>query len=113
LIVATYQGMHTIQPVSGPPKNPSFFENLWGGSTGEMLEASGQNAHNFAEAMHKLGFDAYVLHTRLGSLVTIGGYDRPDDPRMQDVQRALASSLRVEQNAQMLAQPVPMEIPRP
>lgn len=113
LIVATYQGMHTIQPVSAENKVLSIFENLWGGNTGEMLEASGQNAHNLADAMHKLGFEAYVLHTRLGSLVTVGGFDRRDDPRMQQVQRALASSVRLEQNVQMLAQPWPMEVPRP
>jgi hypothetical protein len=113
LIVAAYQGMHTIQPVSGENKVLSIFENLWGSNTGEMLEASGQNAHNLAEAMHKLGFEVYVLHTRWGSLVTVGGFDRSDDPRMQQVQRALASSVRLEQTAQMLAQPVPMEVPRP
>jgi hypothetical protein len=113
LIVATYQGMHSIQPVSAESKVMSVFNNLWGSATGEMLEASGQNAHNLADAMHKLGFETYVLHTRLGSLVTVGGYDRPDDPRMQQVQRALASSVRLEQTGQMLPQPVPMEVPRP
>ncbi len=113
LIVATYQGMHTIQPVSGESKVLSIFENLWRSNTGEMLEASAQNAHNLADAMRKLGFEAYVLHTRGGSLVTVGGYDRSDDPRIQQVQRTLASSVRLEQTAQMLAQPIPMEVPRP
>jgi hypothetical protein len=113
LIVAAYQGMHTIQPTE-PSKVPSIFDNLWGSNTGELLEASGQNAHNLADAMRKLGFEAYVLHSRGGSLVTIGGFDRPDDPRMDEVQRALASySAQLSQHVQMLAQPVPMEIPRP
>jgi hypothetical protein len=113
LIVATYQGMHTIQPTSESNTVLSVFDNLWSSNRGELLEASGQNAHNFADAMRKLGFDAYVLHTRWGSLVTVGGYDRPDDPHMQQVQRALVSNLRLEQHVQMLAQPVPMEVPRP
>src|SRR5262249_4610390 len=112
LIIATYQGMHTIQPAEAPSKVLSIFENLWGSNTGELLEASGQNAHNLADAMRKLGFEAYVLHTRGGSLVTVGGYDQPDDPRMQQVQRALAF-VKLEQHVQMLAQPVPMEVPRP
>jgi hypothetical protein len=113
LIVATYEGLHTIQPTEASTKVLGLFESLWGSSRGEMLEASGQNAHNLAEAMHKLGFEAYVLHTRWGSLVTVGGYDRPDDPHLQEVERALASNVRLGQQVQMLAQPVPMEVPRP
>jgi hypothetical protein len=113
MIVATYQGMHTIQPAAATTEVLSIFDKLWGNSTGEMIEASGQNAHNLADALRQLGFDAYVLHTRLGSLVTVGGYDGPDDPHMQQVQRALASNMRFGQQVQMLAQPVPMEVPRP
>ena len=112
LIVATYQGMHTILPKEAPSN--SLFDNLWGSNTGELLEASGQNAHNLADAMRKLGFEAYVLHIRDGSLVTIGGFDRSDDPRMDEVRRALTSySAQLSQHVQMLPQPTPMEIPRP
>ncbi|HLJ93270.1 MAG TPA: hypothetical protein VKU02_08780 [Gemmataceae bacterium] len=113
LIVAAYQGAHTIQPVAAKNEVMTFFNNLWGSTSGEMLEASGQNAHNLADAMHKLGFEAYVLHTRWGSLVTVGGFERADDPHIQEMQRALASRVRLEQTAQMLPQPVPMEVPRP
>jgi len=113
LIVATYQGMHTIQPTAAPSKLTSLFDNLWGSSTGELLEASGQNAHNLADAMRKLGIEAYVLHTRWGSLVTVGGFDRSDDPRMEQAKRTLASNVQLGQHVQMLAQPVPMEVPRP
>jgi hypothetical protein len=113
LIVATYQGMHTIQPTGASSKVTSLFDNLWGSNTGELLEASGQNAHNLADALRKLGIEAYVLHTRWGSLVTVGGFDRPDDPRIEQVQRSLASNVQLGQNVQMLAQPVPMEVPRP
>src|SRR5262249_28331844 len=113
LIVATYQGMHTIQPTSGSSTILGSFEKLWSSNTGEMLEASGQNAHNLADALHRLGFDAYVLHTRGGSLVTVGGYERPDDPGMQQVQRALASSMQLGPHMQLLPQPEPMKVPRP
>jgi hypothetical protein len=113
LMVATYQGMHTIQPTAAPSKVTSLFESLWGTNTGELLEASGQNAHNLADAMHKLGIEAYVLHTRYGSLVTVGGFDRSDDPRMEQVRRTLASNVQLGQHVQMLAQPVPIEVPRP
>jgi hypothetical protein len=52
LIVATYQGMHTIQPTGAPSKITSLFDNLWGSNTGELLEASGQNAHAVGEPRH-------------------------------------------------------------
>jgi hypothetical protein len=113
MIVATYEGMHTIQPAEATNKVLGIFDNLWGNNRGERLEASGQNAHNLAEALRKLGFEAYVLHTRWGSLVTVGGYDRPDDPHLQEVERALASNVRLGQQVQILAQPIPMEVPRP
>jgi hypothetical protein len=113
MVVATYQGMHSIQPNEGESKVLDFFKNLWKSDTGELLEASGQNAHNLADALRKLGFEAYVLHTRRGSAVTVGGYDGPDDPRMQEVQRTLASNVQLGQNIQMLAQPMPMPVPRP
>jgi hypothetical protein len=113
MVVATYQGMHSIQPKEGESKVLSFFDTLWKSNTGELLEASGQNAHNLAEALRKLGFEAYVLHTRMGSVVTVGGYDSPDDPRMKEVQRTLASNVQMGQNVQMLAQPMAMPVPRP
>lgn len=109
MVVATYQGMHSIQPKEGG----SFFENLWKSNTGELLEASGQNAHNLADALRKLGVEAYVLHMRMGSVVTVGGYDGPDDPHMKEMQRTLASKVQLGQNVQLLAEPMPMPVPRP
>jgi hypothetical protein len=113
MLVAGFQGMHSIQPKEGESKVLRFFEDLWKSDSGELLEASGQNAHNLADALRKLGFEAYVLHTRMGSVVTVGGYDGPDDPRMRDVQRTLASNVQLGQNVQMLAEPMPMPVPRP
>jgi hypothetical protein len=110
LLVATYQGMTVFQPKAD---RTGFFEKLWSKNSGELLAASGQNAHNLAEALHKLGFEAYVLHTRQGSVVTVGAYDRSDDPKMQQIQTALASNVQLGPRLQMLSQPVPMPVPRP
>jgi hypothetical protein len=61
--------------------------------------------------LRKLEFDAYVLHTRTNSMVTIGGFDREDDPKMQQVAAHLA---RLNLGPLDLnTKPVPMEIPRP
>jgi hypothetical protein len=110
LLVATFQGMSTFHAQEEPP---GFWEKLWKGYSGEMLEASGQNAHNLAEAMRKMGFEAYVLHMRQGSVVTIGGYDSPDDPRMKETQQTLAQHVQLDRSGLLLAQFVPMPVPRP
>jgi hypothetical protein len=111
LVVAMYQGLQTIQPEADSTGMWSKVEKLWKNNGGELLEASGQNAHNFADALRKLKIEAYVMHTRWGSIVTIGGYDRPDDPRMQEVQRTLAS-MQIGQGVQMVQHPMPMEVPK-
>ena len=46
-----------------------------------------------------VGLDAYVLHHRTGSLVTVGQYDSPDDPVMQDdLRRIQAMSFSKNEN---------------
>jgi hypothetical protein len=110
LAVASYQGLSVF---TSAEENKPLLDRLWGKYSGDMLQASGQNAHEFAAALRKLNFEAYVLHTRGGSLVTIGGYDRPDDPTIQTVQRTLAAHLQFSQGVQMLPQPLVIEVPRP
>ena len=60
-------------------------------------------------------FEAYVLHTRTQSIVTVGGYEGPNDPKLMQDQQVL-SRLRlngVPPEMQLFAQPMPMEVPRP
>jgi hypothetical protein len=110
LVVAAFAGPVTYQSDTA---SSSFLDKLWGKSTGEALEAIGQNAHNLAKLLRnpQLNFEAYVLHLRGGSLVTIGGFDRRDDPQMQTIQRALAS-MQLGPEVQMLPEPFPFEVPR-
>src|SRR5262249_18301317 len=93
LAVAAFQGASYFQSQG---QSSSCLEKLFGRGGGESLAASGQNAHNFAEALRKMGFDAYVLHLQGGSLVTIGGFDRKDDPGMQQIQQALTRSIQAD-----------------
>jgi hypothetical protein len=110
LAVAAFQGTSVIQTQSS---STGFLNKFFGNSGGERLEASGRNAHNLAEVLRKSGFDAYVLHMRNGSIVAVGGYQRPDDPRMKEVQQALATRCRFTGNVELLPQPMPMEVPHP
>lgn len=59
---------------------------------GQWLDATAQQAEMFCKALRNLkdregryvGFDAFLLHHRTGTIVTVGQYDSPDDPVMQD-----------------------------
>jgi hypothetical protein len=112
LVIATFQGVSIIEPDT---KKGSFLTKLLPGKAPETLSASAMNAHNLAQALRTkpLGLDAYVLHMRAGSLVTIGGFDRKDDPQMQTIQQVLASNLQYGQKVALLAQPFAIEVPRP
>jgi hypothetical protein len=111
LAVKQFQGANTIESKA----TANMFQSkaaVNNKSAGELLNAAAVNAHNLAEALRKIGFEAYVLHTRYTSVVTVGGYDSVEDPRMHHMQQQLAS-LHLDPRLQMFAEPLPMEIPRP
>jgi hypothetical protein len=71
----------------------------WNGSkTPELLVASAEQAEELAKALRALkgprgellNLEAFVLHTRTTSLVTVGQYDAPDDPALLATKRLLA-----------------------
>jgi hypothetical protein len=110
-LVAAYQGLSTIQGDSAPS---SFWDSLWRKNRGTMLEASAQNAHNLAPILQRLKLgEVYVLHTRQGSLVTIGGFDDPNDPEIQRIQRTLELNNDLKTKQLILSQVVVIEVPRP
>ena len=63
----------------------------------DVLRASAEQAEAMAKALREMkdkfgnpmGLDAYVLHTRTASLVTVGQYDSPNDPELLEKQRIL------------------------
>jgi hypothetical protein len=95
------------------------FMDLLGMSKGkDTLDAAALQAHALAEVlrtMKPIAFDAYVLHTRNQSIVTVGGYDSPNDPKLrQDLQKLSKLELRgCPPEMQLFAQPLPMEVPKP
>ena len=87
LLVKGYVGVSSIRPAS---TSSSFTDKLWGGNKSkDVLGAAGATAHNLAEVLKKLGFEAYVLHTRNTSFVTVGGFDGPDDPHLSEMRTKL------------------------
>lgn len=119
LHVKSYQGAVVVQQASDD--NASFLQKLGGGKPGQLLNASAQQAHSLAEAL-KMIKDAkgrpiitdnvYVLHTESCSYVTVGGFDRPDDPQLQRYQKMLAN-MKLGPVEQLSARPLPMPIPKP
>jgi hypothetical protein len=72
----------------------------FGSSRGaDALEAGAEQAESLAEALRKmtdasgrsLGLEAFVLHTRHASLVSVGQFDGPNDPELLRVHRQLSS----------------------
>lgn len=110
LVVKTFEGASTYQTRNEP--SGGFLDKLrasFSGS-GDLLTASALQAREVVKALQKNDFEAYVLHTRGQSIVTIGGYSTADDPRLQLIQRKVAN-LQLGP-IKLFANPIPMEVPR-
>jgi hypothetical protein len=128
LLVKEYTGTTVVQPRSGPS---NFLKMIGlGGRSGEALGAAGLQAHELARVlrMPQLGFEAYVLHTRNKSVVTVGAFEGPNDPELQRTQQRLMA-LRFMRGTQtggqpaaaqagpadpigLFAHPVPIQVPQ-
>jgi hypothetical protein len=81
-----------------------------GSRSDDLLVASAKQAEEVARVLREMKFDAYVLHTRFSSVVSVGAFDKPDDPRLGQLQRQLAG-LKLGP-IQCFAQPQPMQVPQ-
>jgi hypothetical protein len=95
---------------------------LGGPKTGESsLGVAAVNAHELAKTLQQLKFDAYVLHTRTSSVVTIGGFQDENDPNVARVCQQIQSLRKEVAAAQksgskdplgLFAMPVLMPVPK-
>jgi hypothetical protein len=113
LVVKVYQGQ-----VDWAPKNTGLMSRLgFGKKEPEVLNASAAQARATAEFLRKMkpSFEAYVMHNRSYSVVTVGQFNSKDDPELLAAQRTLAG-LQLRSASTVLetlsAQPLPMKIPR-
>lgn len=122
LAIKQYNGLTMIKPVLGEKKG--LLERLWPFSNdnqGEMLNAAAHNAHELAKTLRQLGFESYVLHTRASSIVTVGGFDSLEDPRIEQtrkqvftlVEQVRAANKNNHDPLQLFANPLPMQVPQP
>ena len=120
LVVKQLQGACLMQPGAHASENP--FLNLFGlgNKPGAQLGAAGVQAHELAQALRQMkpvSFEAYVLHTRTSSIVTVGGYDSPNDPKLLQDQQTLSKlklvpgPTAVGADLQLLPLPPVMQVP--
>jgi hypothetical protein len=76
-------------------------------------DAAALQAHNLCEILRhpSLNYEAYVLHTQEASLVTVGGFDRTDEPNAVQLRQLLAGRtigvLKLSDNPSFLLVPRP------
>lgn len=100
-----------VQPKEA--NNGSFLQKLGLGGSPERVDAAAHSAHNMADFLRKANWEAYVLHTKFSSIVTIGSYDSLEDPRLSRDQEALAQwNARLTPPLPLFAQTMPMQVPR-
>ncbi len=72
----------------------NIFNKLFDPQKKSLLDVTAEEAERLAESlrhpdMKPQSFEAFVLHHRMGSIVTVGQYDSPDDPKLLETQRIL------------------------
>jgi hypothetical protein len=98
--------------VTGQKAAPTRFIDSLFGKHQDTLGASAMQAHEIARVLRDhMKLEAYVMHTRYGSVVTVGGYDSRDDPRLIQNQKTLAN-LQLGPVIKFDPVPLPMEVPK-
>ena len=73
-------------------------------------DAAAHSAHNLAEVLRKMNIDAYVLHTRFASIVTVGAFDRADEPALQSMQHFIETRVAPSMGqVGLIPRPMPWE----
>jgi hypothetical protein len=106
LAVLELPGECSVAPQSG---DSSFLKVLTGGKGGSVLDAKARQAEELARVLREMKFEAYVLHTRHSSVITVGGYDQLDDQQLLQNQKQL-KSLQLGM-FHFFDQPVPIPVP--
>jgi hypothetical protein len=88
---------------------------------GEGVDQAAHDAHNLVEYLRQSKLDAYVLHTKFSSVVTVGGFDSLQDPNLRAMEATLSERLpaldnslrRLNQGKSMMffPRPMPMKVP--
>jgi hypothetical protein len=86
--VASFVGKQTIQMAEDQFVRRLQDRNSYG------LNRAGEDAVQLTKVLREQGVEAYVHHDWYQSIVTIGSFDRPDDPKIEQVARQFGPQLR-------------------
>jgi hypothetical protein len=122
-VVKVYMGASIIESTAGTETNVFNKSQHTSGKEGQALQASALQAHELAKLLRANKFDAYVLHTRTASIVTVGGFDSPESQEAQVLREKLArvrfniqpapGAMRFDDTAwKLIPEPQPMQVPR-
>lgn len=112
--------------VQGKADDGTVFDKLFGKDDGaRWLEITATNARTLAqtlrhEKMKPRPFEAFVLHNRTESLVTVGQFDGPEDPALIETWKVLSEMTfkldyqdgRPSEMKKMFDVVIPMQVPR-
>ena len=95
LQVATFSGKSTT-PIGSSAyrgKEGQFDKELKTAS-GFNIVRSGEDAAQLARSLRQDKIEAYVYHDKFQSIVTVGGFDEKDDPRLRQIYAAFRAKMK-------------------
>jgi hypothetical protein len=113
-ITLAIKQFQTYTTVASRDDAPNILEKL-GLKTraGEGIDQAAHDAHVLADLLRKnKKLDAFVLHTKYSSIVTVGGYESLEDPGLRATQSMLSSHLREWSSMMFFTEPRPMRVPQ-
>lgn len=104
LLKATKSWTLAVKSFSAPVQlvsansEPNAMRKFGSGNGADVLRAGAEQAESLAKTLREMkvpgkpnGFEAFVLHTRTASIVTVGQFDGPNDPDLIQTQHLLTS----------------------
>jgi hypothetical protein len=107
-------------PTSMAQRNEGPTAGFWdpfgvGKKAKDHVDPAADGAHDLVENLRKAKLEAFILHTKYYSLVTVGGYDSLEDPHLRSMQRILDTQLLPSPQMaalQLFPSARPMQIPK-
>lgn len=119
LVVATFSG-RKVTPIAGSKyvgEENRFAQEIENSNRDREkynLNRAGEDAEQLAKALRDKGQEAYVFHDRYQSLVTVGGFDNENDPRIRTLVQLFGAKQKedpVTKRNVVVAEPFVLTIP--
>jgi hypothetical protein len=113
LVIKQFNTPAVTSPRNEPTPTSGWLDTFGLGKKAERVDVAAENAHRLAEGLRKTKLEAYVLHMRFCSLVTIGGFDSLEDPHMLTMKNIIETRLvPAMEAAELFPQARAWQIPR-